>query len=187
MRKVLMDVQKPYEMISDFITGGQVPNVGAEENRQAVERYLVENKGFAKTEVEVGAPIEFDVAGETYQSQIDLIVSVNGVRMMLIKCAAGSIFSCEREVLAAARILEADYQVPYAIVADGSNALIVDTLAGSKKAEGMAAIPDKKELLLAYDLLPKESLTERRRHKEQLIFRTYNMEYVNIGRRLNNP
>jgi hypothetical protein len=171
-------------MITDFITGGEVPNVGSEDNRQTVERYLVEQKGFDKTDVEVDAAIEFKVAGDIYQSQIDLAVSVNGLRMMVIKCAAGSLGSCEREIVAAARILEADYQVPYAIVSDGKDSMIIETVTGTTKAAGMASIPDKNELKQVFDKFKKEALPEKRCHKERLIFRTYNMEYVNVGRRI---
>ena len=33
-------------MITDFVTGKDLPNVGAEVNRQAIERFLVEQKGY---------------------------------------------------------------------------------------------------------------------------------------------
>ena len=36
---------KPYSMITDFVTGKKIPNVGAEENRQMVEQFLVNKKG----------------------------------------------------------------------------------------------------------------------------------------------
>ena len=41
----MSDTLKPYTMITDFITGREIPNIGAEENRQAVARYLVDEKG----------------------------------------------------------------------------------------------------------------------------------------------
>ena len=37
---------KPYTTLIDFITGRETPNIGAEENRQVVERFLVEQKGY---------------------------------------------------------------------------------------------------------------------------------------------
>jgi hypothetical protein len=42
---------KPYENIIDFVTGKAIPNVGAEENRQAVERLLVEEKGLSQKRI----------------------------------------------------------------------------------------------------------------------------------------
>ena len=41
----MSDTLKPYTMITDFVTGLEIPNIGAEENRQAVAQYLVNEKG----------------------------------------------------------------------------------------------------------------------------------------------
>ena len=45
------------ETLIDFISGRTVPNTGAEEHRQAVERFLVEQKGFARGDIEVDARV----------------------------------------------------------------------------------------------------------------------------------
>ena len=98
---------KPYTTIIDFITGKKMPNIGAEENRQAVERFLVEELCFLKADIAVDVDIEIAVAGDVYQSQIDLVVSLNegSVCVMAFKCAAASLGSREREIVAAARLL----------------------------------------------------------------------------------
>ncbi|MGD9243137.1 MAG: type I restriction enzyme HsdR N-terminal domain-containing protein, partial [Desulfobacterales bacterium] len=89
----MADTLKPYRMIEDFVTGRDVPEIGAESNRQAVERLLVIEKGYAKEDIEVDAQIEFDVGKERYASQVDLVVSLDGgtMRVMAIKCVAGSL------------------------------------------------------------------------------------------------
>ena len=43
------------ETVVDYITGKTKPDTGAEANRQKVERRLVEEKGYAKSEIEVDA------------------------------------------------------------------------------------------------------------------------------------
>jgi hypothetical protein len=141
------DSLKPYTVITDFVTGKEIPNVGAEENRQVVEHFLVEQKGYLKSEIEIDGEIEMNVAGETYTSQIDLIVSANdgATRLMAIKCAAGSLGSREREILAAARLFDENYQIPFSVVADGKTAIVLDTVSGKKVGEGMDAIPSKAE------------------------------------------
>jgi len=55
---------KPFTTLTDFVTGRLVPNIGAEENRQLLERYLVERKGYAREGIEVDVPIEMVIAGE---------------------------------------------------------------------------------------------------------------------------
>ena len=58
---------KPYTMIADFVTGREVPNVGAEENRQAVEKLLVAEKGYLKEDIKVDVDIAITVAGQPYR------------------------------------------------------------------------------------------------------------------------
>jgi len=169
------------EMVVDYITGVEVPDMGAEANRQAFERILVDLKGFSKTEVEVDVPLELVVAGKPYCSRIDLVVGVEGRRMMAVKCAAGSLGSREREILAAARLLEA-YQIPVSIVTDGRSAVVLDTVSGEKRGEGIDSIPTRDALaglLKRSEWIP---FPEKRREREKLIFRSYDLENVNVRR-----
>ena len=103
------------DMITDYITGRKVPNVGAEANRQAVERYLVEERGFAKQDIKVSVPIHLQIGEEDYRSCVDLVAVVDGNPMMVVKCAPGSLGSREREIISAARLLDV-CPIPLAIV-----------------------------------------------------------------------
>lgn len=182
---IVSDTQKPYSMITDFVTGREMPNIGAEENRQAVAQYLVNEKGYSKDEIEVDVKIELTIAGEPYRSQVDLVVTVNDGKLpiMAIKCAAGSLGSREREIVAAARLLE-DYQIPFAVVSDGKTAIVLDTVSGKKTGEGMAAIPSKEAAIRMLDSYQPISLPADRLEREKLIFRTYDSENVNVQRNL---
>ena len=139
----MSDTIKPYTLITDYVTGKEVPNIGAEQNRQAVERFLVEKKGFSKQDISVDVDIEMTVAGEVYKSQVDLIVSLDGgaTLFMAIKCAAGSLGSREREIVAAARLFDENYQIPFAAVSDGKTAIVLDTVSGKKVGEWMNEFP----------------------------------------------
>jgi len=171
---------KPFDTITDYITGKQVPDIGAEANRQAFERILVELKGFSKEDVEVDVPLELVVAGEPYNSRVDLVVSAGGRRMMAVKCAAGSLGSREREILAAARLLDA-YQIPVSVVTDGRDAEVYDTLTGKETGEGIGAVPSKETLLKISEEGGQIPFPEKRMEREKLIFRTYDLENVNVS------
>lgn len=179
----MSDTQKPYSMITDFITGKKIPNVGAEENRQMVERFLVNEKGFSKEDIEVDVDIEMTVAGETYRSQIDLVISVDSgtTRLMAVKCAAASLGSREREILAAARLL-CEQQLPFAVVSDGKTAIVLDTVSGKKLGEGLNAIPAKDELCEKLKTLQLRSFPKEKLEREKLIFRSYDSMNVNVQR-----
>lgn len=182
----MAEILKPYRMIKDFVTGRDIPEVGAEANRQAVERVLIANKGFAREDIEVDADIAFDVAGERYASVIDLAISVDGGdhRCMVFKCVPGSLGSCEREVVAAARLLDQRYQIPLAVVSDGLSAVVLDTNTGRKIGEGMEAIPDKAAVVKMMGTFSWRPFPAERIERERLIFRTYNCEYVNVAQKL---
>ena len=177
------DTLKPYSMITDFVTGKEIPNVGAEENRQMVEQFLVNEMGYSKEDIAVDVDIELTVAGETYRSQIDLVVSLESNRFMAVKCAAASLGSREREILAAARLL-AENQLPFSVVSDGRTAIVLDTVSGKKLGEGLNAIPSKaqaQEKLKEITLMP---FPKDKREREKLIFRSYDSMNVNVGRKL---
>ena len=181
----MAEIAKPYTMITDFVTGREVPNVGAEENRQAVEKYLIDKKGYLKEDINVDVDMAITVAGELYRSQVDLVVSSDGgkTRFMAIKCAAGSLGSREREIVAAARLLN-EYQIPCAVVSDGKTASVLDTATGIKTGDGLDAIPSKGEALAQLKSYTSLAFPEERREREKLIFRTYDIENVNVQRNL---
>ncbi len=176
---------KSYSMITDFITGREIPNIGAEENRQALVRYLVNAKGYSKDDIAADVKIEFAIAGEYYASQVDLVVCVKGgiFRIMAVKCAAGSLGSREREIISAARLLD-NYQIPFAVVSDGKTAIVLNTVSGKKEGEGLDAIPSRDAAISMLESYEKVKLPAERLEREKLIFRTYDRENVNVQRNL---
>ena len=125
------------------------------------------------------------IAGEPYRSQVDLVVRVDDGRqpVMVIKCAAGSLGSREREIVAAARLLE-DAPVPLAVVSDGQTAIVLDAASGKKTAEGLAAIPSKQAAIRLLESYRPVRWAAERLEREKLIFRTYDKENVNVQRNL---
>ena len=186
MGSTMNDTIKPYRMIKDYVTGRDIAEVGAEGNRQAVERILILEKGYGREDIEVDAELAFEVAGERYFSAIDLVVSADGGEYpcMVFKCVPGSLGSCEREIIAAARLLDQRYQIPLAIVSDGVAAVVLDTETGKRVGEGLAAVPDKasaRKMMGSKTLRP---CPAARIERERLIFRTYNRDYVNVAKHL---
>ena len=169
------------EFITDYITGQKVPNVGAEANRQAIERYLVAEKGFKKQDIKVNVPIRMQIRDQAYRSFVDLVITLDGRKLMVIKCAPGSLGSREREIVAAARLLDV-HQIPLAVVSDGKSAILLDAASGRKVGESMAAIPSRRELLNNFKEVALEPLTGERREREKLIFRSYDSMNVNVIR-----
>jgi len=178
-----VNIPKTFKLITDFVTGEKIPDVGAEANRQTVERVLIAEKGYTKKDIEVDAPLEVTIGDESYCSSVDLVVSVDSTRYMAIKCAPGSLGSREREIVSAARLLD-EYQIPVSVVSDGKTAMVLDTVSGEKIGEGLDAIPSKRALQEKAKSLKLQPLSEKRSEREKLIFRSYDSMNVNVGRNI---
>ena len=180
----MSDNGKKYDMLVDYITGKTVPNVGVEEIRQQLEQYLVATKGYQKKEILVDTDIEIDINGSLYASQLDLVVSIDNRNFMVIKCAAGSLESREREVVSASRIFES-YPIPYAVVSDSKTAVIYDAVSGEKIDQGLNAIPNRAAAEKILNTRQLAHISENRLKKEKIIFRSYDSMNINVFRKIN--
>ena len=162
-------VSGPEERIIDFITGQSFIDTDDERIRQRIERLLIEEKGYSKKDIEVDREFEIVIGEEINRSKVDLIVSVEEKIFMIIKCARGSLVSREREVLSCARILDT-YIIPFAVVTNGEDAEVLDTISGEVISCGLGAIPSKNQALEALGRIEFKRLPEKRIEKEKRIF-----------------
>jgi hypothetical protein len=87
---------------------------------------------------------------------------------MVIKCAAGSLSSRERHVVAAARVL-GDLPVPVAVVMDPMSAVVLDSTTGKVTAEGYDAIPSKDRLVAIMEKTEPKPLAPEKREREKRV------------------
>jgi len=140
----------------------------AAEARKMVSYLLVEKKGYLPEDIEKRVVFEVKLGQETAYSSVDFLISISGKKAMVIKCAAGSLSSRERQVLAAARLVGST-PVPVAVVADPVNAEVLDVATGKVLGEGFGAIPVRDriiQLLSEYSFTP---LSPERLEKEKRI------------------
>lgn len=166
-------------LITDYITGKTVRNVGPEASRQIFEKFLVEQKGYDKKDIRVDEPLTVQFKGEDYHSSIDLIVQLDDKPIMAITCVAGSIGSYEREILAGARLVY-DVQIPFAVTTDAKDAIILDSNTGKTIGKGIEAIFDKASALKMLEKLSFKPFENEKREKEMIIYRSFNLEKINI-------
>lgn len=166
------------DQITDYITGREIDNVGAEASRQIFEKFIVDTKGYDKTEIRVDVPLTVQFKGEDYHSSIDLVVFLNDRPFMAVTCVAGSIGSYEREILAGARLVY-DNQIPFAVTTDGRDAIILDTRTGQVAGKGLEAVPSRLEAEKKLTNTPPLPLDPAKRNGEMIIYRSFNLEKVN--------
>jgi len=113
--------------------------------RKLAEPVLLEEKGYTPEDIRKNVAFDVVLGTETVQSRVDFLVSLDKRNAMVIKCAAGSLGSRERHVVAAARVL-GELPVPVAVVMDPMSAVVLDGVSGTVLGEGFEAIPTKEQL-----------------------------------------
>lgn len=132
-----------YGVLNDYLTGEELPDTDDERARQQLARMLVEDNGFAKDELEPRLCIETIFNKTFVRSVIELGVKVEGKRLFLLRYAPGSLVTREKAAIAAARVLDPDYRIPFVVVTNGRDAEFLETERGEVLATGMEAIPDR--------------------------------------------
>lgn len=138
-----------YGTLCDYITGEELTDTDDERLRQGLAKMMVEERGYAKEELEPRCAIETLFSTQFVRSVIELAVSIkeSGKIFLIIRYGPGSLVSRERSAIAAARVLNDEYQIPYAVVTNGRDAELLDTGTGAVLATGMEAIPHRKRAL----------------------------------------
>jgi hypothetical protein len=136
--------------------------------RKMIAYLLREKKGYRPEDVRKGLAFEVTLGQEAFWSSADFIVTVEGRTGMIIKCAAGSLDSRERQAVAAARVI-ASPPVPVAVVADPVNAEVLDVATGKVTGEGFGAIPTKEQLRSIIAEMAMQPLDPKRLEKEKRI------------------
>ncbi|MBF0200767.1 MAG: type I restriction enzyme HsdR N-terminal domain-containing protein [Desulfamplus sp.] len=163
------------QTIIDYITGKEIPDQGPEGSRQLFEKFLVQERGYTKTDVKVDHPITVTFQGAPYHSLVDIVVFCQGKPLMAVRCVAGSLASFEREILAAARLLYPG-QIPFSVSTDGKDALVRDVVSGKLWGTGLDAVFNKEEGLKRVENFSYPPFPENRKDREMIIFRSYDIE-----------
>jgi len=171
-------------MLTDYLSGESIEETTYEEFRQALARFLVEEKGYPKQSLKAKVPLVFQIDGEDTGRHIDLVAyeyseesGEAGRPLLLVIFCAGDVGSFERETVSCARLFPGG-PVPVAIASDSIGASILDTATGDCTATGVRAIPTWDEVR-AIDAAIEAStgrvpLPEERRRKEERILHAYN-------------
>lgn len=134
--------------------------------KQNTEKFLLEEKGYSKDEIETDIEFEVEIESNRCKSKADIIISIEGKRIILIKCFIGALVSRERHALSCARLIDS-YQIPFTVVTDGINAEVLNTVSGEVISEGSESIPSKDELKTVQ--IEFKELSQNRVEKEKRI------------------
>jgi len=140
-----------YGTLTDYLTDEELTDTDDERLRQTIYRMMVEQKGYPKNELLPRTYIDTFFTHHFVRSTIDLTVRIRTLSLMIIRYGPGSLVSRERAAVAAARVIHPDYSIPLAVVTNGYDAELLDTMTGKIIGNGLDSIPDRAGSLL---LLP---------------------------------
>lgn len=170
-----------YGHLQDFLTGETLVDTDDERYRQRLARLLVEEKGVAREEIEPRLRIETLFAGRFVVSRIDFVIKLAGRRRLLLRYGPGSLVTRQRPALAAARVLDPAGIIPLAVVSNGQDAEVLDSRDGKVLGQGLAAIPDREQLLILTDPLEPAPLPPGRREQELRVLNAFDLEICCAG------
>lgn len=136
--------------------------------QKAVIQFLAGSKGYSLDECMANKQYSFTLAdGTAFQAAADIIITLEGRSVIMIKCVSSSLESWERYCVAFCRVAEPSL-IPLAVITDSESVRIIDTLNGSLVGEEPAMIPSRDEArLLSGDArvvsLPPEVMERERR------------------------
>ncbi len=166
-----------YGTLQDFLTGEELTDTDDERYRQQLARMLVEELSYHKEELEPRRFIETLFSSQFVRSTIELTATMEGKRFLILRYGPGSLVSRERSAIAAARVLEKEYQIPLAVVTNGRDAELLDTGTGEVLATGMTAIPSRSraEEMLS-ELIFRAPPEDKKRERELRILNAFDVE-----------
>lgn len=166
-----------YGILKDFLTGEELTDTDDERIRQELLQLLVYQKGFAKEDIEPRLFIETFFANSFVVSVIEATVTVAGRQLFILRYGPGSLVSRERSAIAAARVLNPKYRIPYAVVSNGRDAEFLETTTGKILGYGLDSIPDYQASLILLEktaFLP--PLEKPQKERELRILNAFDVE-----------
>lgn len=155
--------------------GAGCQDEGDEPERLA--HFLMAEKGVPAAALQRRLTITTEFNGEMVISKITLVVLVRGQRTMMLRYAPGSIVTRERAAVAAARLLDGQYQIPLVVVTNGVEAVLLDTYKGRKLGEELAQLPTYQELEQQFSSLVFAPFTDaKKREREMRILNAFDVD-----------
>lgn len=167
------------DTLVDYLSGREILFSNRDNIRQKLVKTLVEEKGYWKEDISLDREIRFEIEGRQVCSLVDISIGFGGNTLVVFKCASGSVVSRERQIIAAARLME-DYVIPFAVVTNGVNIELLDTISEKVIGDSMQLIPTRQELFENSRNFTLKFAKKKKLVYEQRILHTYDEISCNI-------
>ncbi len=159
--------------LADHLTGEARDRTTYEDLRQALARFLVEEKGFARSRLTPRLPVAYEIDDQTLEREVDLAVFDTAGRLLLfVLFCPGQPHTYAREALALARLARPD-PAPLIAVTDTHSAELLAVCDGAVLLQGLDALPDPDALETLAAAHPAAPPTAEARNRESRILHAY--------------
>jgi len=157
----------------DYLSGEARQRTTYEDLRQALARFLVEERHYPKDLLASRYSVRYEVNGDKYEREADLgVSSFSGKLLLLLLFCPGQVHTYAREAVSMGRLALPD-PCPLVVVTDMRDAELLSARTAEVLARGMSVLPGPDVLeKLAGENLPSR-LTEEQREKEGRILHAY--------------
>ncbi len=161
--------------MEDFLTGQMIDDTHDERYCQMIARRLVEEKGFAKDDIEAKHRLVVTAGEKCGRLTAAFLVRMNARIVILIHYGPGSLVTRQRPALAMGRLV-APYQVPVVVVTNGRQADVLEGGSGKLLGRGLDAIPSRAELEQKWAALGFHPVDQKRQQMEARIAFAYEID-----------
>jgi hypothetical protein len=133
---------------------------------------LLEAKGYTSDDIMKDTIFPITVGEITDECKVDYIITLEGKKLMVIKCAM-AVDSRERHVVAIARCVNTDYPIPYAIVTDGLKAHVLNAMNGKLIDNTIAGLPTRDEAIKLLHEAEFKPLPQDKREREMRVLQAF--------------
>ncbi|MFW5731313.1 MAG: type I restriction enzyme HsdR N-terminal domain-containing protein [Desulfonatronovibrionaceae bacterium] len=156
------------QVITDYITGKEIEMTTYEDLRQAIARLLVEEKGYPARSIIPKYPLELDLGDKKYSISIDFVIFKDRLPVLITAFCPGAVSTYITQYIALARLFP-ETSVPYVVVTDSKDAVLMETATRKEICRGYHCIPDWEELSRLAAQAPAPVLSRTRLEKEKRI------------------
>ena len=159
--------------LADYLTGETRECTTYEDLRQALARFLVEERGMPRESLRPRFSIRYEAAGEALEREADLaLLNDDGSVVLLMLFCPGQPHTYAREAVAMARLAEPE-PAPLVMVTDMHAAELLATRDETILAQGLDSLPDTSALRRFAQEHPVSRPSAEARAKESRILHAY--------------
>jgi hypothetical protein len=161
--------------LTDFISGRTLDDTLDERHRQKIGRYLVQTKGYAKSNITSRHELTFNVDDRCARLLVTYTVALGRHIGMMVQYGPGSIVTRHRPALAMSRLIDR-YQIPLVVVTNARQADILDGDSGRQVGSGLEEMPRRDQLEAICSRRNWPTISEQRAEKEARILMAFEVD-----------